>query len=367
MIDEGAHPPTRHRTQDLSGRQVWIDVAKGIGISLVVAGHTGIPPLATRYISAFHMPLFFFLSGVLYKRRPFSQAIARRARMLLVPYVVFSLVGFILYNGVIADSWQGLSHYWQQLLGIIYGTPGGPYEPMVFPLWFLLSLFLAHLMFSLVLLVSRERPLRIVALVSALAALGFLNSKTLRLAAPWSAASSLIGVLFLALGYACRNHMGRVAALSAWHKLGVIMLLGGAVLVTTFTNEPVVMAHSDYGTIPLFLLGALSGIAMIVLVSMLVEQLCRIVANHALGASLAALTTVLTYLGRNTLVILAMHVPVAGLAGHWLAHMPSLMNPTLSAVAAKVVAGLLLLTSIELFKRCPLVIPRNTAQAAFSS
>jgi acyltransferase len=352
MIDEGAHPSTRRMTGDISDRQVWIDVAKGIGISLVVAGHTGIPPLATKYVSAFHMPLFFFLSGLLYKKRPFHQAMARRARMLLVPYFIFSLVGFILYNAVITDSWQGLSHYTRQWLGILYGTPDGPYELTVFPLWFLLSLLLAHVMFSLILHVSRGQPVRIAAFVIGLAAVGFVNGKTLRLAAPWSAASSLVGVLFLALGYACRDHTDRAASWSAWRKLGGILLLSGMVLTTTVANEPVVMAHGDYGTIALFLLGACSGIAMIVLVSMLVEQVRR----------LAAFTAVLTYLGRNTLIILAMHVPVAALAAHWLAHLPSLTNPALVATSGKVLAGLLLLTSIELFKRCPLLIPRSPVE-----
>lgn len=341
--------------EQASGRQAWIDLAKGIGIVLVVAGHTGIPPLATKYVCAFHMPLFFFLSGLLYRRRPFAEVVSRRARTLLVPYLAFSLVGFIIYDGIIAHRWLGMSHYGRELLGVLYGTPGGPYELMVFPLWFLLSLFLAQGMFSLVLLASRDRPVRIVALGSALAALGFLNGQTLHLAMPWSAASALVGTLFVALGYACRGHMGRISALSAWRKLIGVSLLAAIVLATALRNEPVIMAHGSYGTIPLFLLGAISGILMIVLLSMLIEQVRQAAARYAPGA----VFTVLMYLGRNTLIILAMHVPVAALAPHWLAYAPSLPNPTLGAIAVKLLAGLLLLASIELLKRCPLVIARS--------
>lgn len=44
----------------------WIDIAKGIGIILVIAGHTIY--LGYSYpIYAFHMPLFFFLSGLVLK------------------------------------------------------------------------------------------------------------------------------------------------------------------------------------------------------------------------------------------------------------------------------------------------------------
>lgn len=42
------------------------DIAKGIGILLVVMGHLGIPPMLSNAIYLFHMPLFFILSGLLF-------------------------------------------------------------------------------------------------------------------------------------------------------------------------------------------------------------------------------------------------------------------------------------------------------------
>ena len=274
-----------------------------------------------------------------------------------MPYAAFSLAGFVIYDGIIAHSWQGLDHYGREVLGVLYGTPGGPYELMVFPLWFLLSLFLAQVMFSGVLLASRDRPVRGAAFISALAVLGFLNGRTLHLAAPWSAASALVGTGFLALGYACRRHMSRISAISAGRKLLGVALLGTIVLATALRNEPVIMAHGSYGTIPLFLLGACCGIGMIVLLSMLVKQLHQAVPQCMAGVAF----TVPVYLGRNTLTILAMHVPVAALAAHWLAHSSSPMNPAFNAIAVKLLALLLLLASIELFKRCSLVTPRSSS------
>lgn len=44
-------------------RIVWVDVCKGIGIILVVLGHTGSP--FVRLIYSFHMLLFFIISGFL--------------------------------------------------------------------------------------------------------------------------------------------------------------------------------------------------------------------------------------------------------------------------------------------------------------
>lgn len=47
-------------------RVKWIDYLKGFAILLMVIGHyQGTPTFLNVWIYAFHMPLFFFLSGYL--------------------------------------------------------------------------------------------------------------------------------------------------------------------------------------------------------------------------------------------------------------------------------------------------------------
>ena len=54
--------------------QGWIDWAKVMGIYLMVLGHGGLVNADIRqFIFSFHMPLFFILSGYLYKQRSFSE------------------------------------------------------------------------------------------------------------------------------------------------------------------------------------------------------------------------------------------------------------------------------------------------------
>jgi uncharacterized membrane protein YcfT len=53
-------------------RIAWIDVARGIGILLVVLGHLE-SGLSNRVIYAFHIP-FFFLSGYVHKTQAIMQA-----------------------------------------------------------------------------------------------------------------------------------------------------------------------------------------------------------------------------------------------------------------------------------------------------
>ena len=74
-------------------RRDWIDCWKAMGMLLVVAGHV-LEPLRAQWIFWFHMPLFFWISGYLYRHRPEPPlAFARRKALhLLVPYVAFLLL-----------------------------------------------------------------------------------------------------------------------------------------------------------------------------------------------------------------------------------------------------------------------------------
>lgn len=47
-------------------RVAWIDIAKGYGILSIMAGHVGIGK-AGLLLYSFHVPLFFFLSGYVFK------------------------------------------------------------------------------------------------------------------------------------------------------------------------------------------------------------------------------------------------------------------------------------------------------------
>ena len=85
-------PPGRERLP-------WVDVARGLGIVLVVLGHSpALRGAPKTLIYAFHMPLFFFLSGFLATPAslavPFASYVASQARRLLVPYFAFSALSY---------------------------------------------------------------------------------------------------------------------------------------------------------------------------------------------------------------------------------------------------------------------------------
>ncbi|SFC26474.1 acyltransferase family protein [Butyrivibrio sp. YAB3001] len=72
-------------------RQIYLDIAKGIGIIMVVWAHAYGP--ITSFIGSFHMPFFFFISGMLYKGyKPVNTYIKGKLKSLLIPFWLYNLM-----------------------------------------------------------------------------------------------------------------------------------------------------------------------------------------------------------------------------------------------------------------------------------
>ncbi len=121
----------------------YLDIAKGIGILLVVMGHNDfelISPLLNKLFHAFRMPLFFFVSGMFFNlEQPFLRLLRRRFESVLKPYFVIAL---IIYIVTLSFSRASLLVTTTQLLKSFYATPR--YIDWV-PLWFLPHLFAVNI------------------------------------------------------------------------------------------------------------------------------------------------------------------------------------------------------------------------------
>ena len=82
-------------------RIYWIDTLKGLLIMLVIMGHrvgndfSQTLLMAKVYIYSFHMPLFFFLSGYVFKVKEedtFLGFLKKKGQKIIVPLVFFSLI-----------------------------------------------------------------------------------------------------------------------------------------------------------------------------------------------------------------------------------------------------------------------------------
>ena len=77
----------------------WVDIAKGIGIILVLLGHFNIPDTLRVEIYTFHIPLFFFLSGVVFNgHKPINRFLGDEAKRMIVPYYCWAFFYFVLFK-----------------------------------------------------------------------------------------------------------------------------------------------------------------------------------------------------------------------------------------------------------------------------
>ncbi|WP_456026596.1 acyltransferase family protein [Pseudomonas capeferrum] len=122
-------------------RWIQMDIARGIGILVIVFAHSWFvatsPDLLYPILASFILPVFFFLSGVLFKpEQPFVEMAVRKADGLLKPFFFTMLVyvivrallrgqpllpdiGGVLYASVDTIPWQAmwfLPHFWVAIL-----------------------------------------------------------------------------------------------------------------------------------------------------------------------------------------------------------------------------------------------------------
>lgn len=143
--------------QQSFSRDLSLDIMKGIGIILVVYGHTY---LKSSFIYLFHMPLFFLLSGAAMNFTHHRYSITRRFKSIMVPYFVFSFLCFcywaflesrfrpihedVLFMGTIGQ----LSIKMQQFLNIFIAENCINSFGYNVVLWFLPCLFVADLIYE---------------------------------------------------------------------------------------------------------------------------------------------------------------------------------------------------------------------------
>lgn len=80
-------------------RENWIDVCRGVGILLVMLGHSGTPPRLNKIIYSFHMPLFFTLSGYLFRldgNKNIKQDVYKNLKRYVIPYFCYFFINLMI-------------------------------------------------------------------------------------------------------------------------------------------------------------------------------------------------------------------------------------------------------------------------------
>ena len=138
----------------------WVDLAKGIGVVLVVLGHLiyhhmALTPIA-KAIYSFHMPMFFIMSGYVMKKDELSlfRYINRKLFRLIVPTILLSAVLQTVYIGI-----HGLDNLGSFISGLFF-IEG--YIYFNYPAWFFIVMFEALIISKVINLINKSIALKLV-------------------------------------------------------------------------------------------------------------------------------------------------------------------------------------------------------------
>lgn len=184
----------------------WIDELKGIGIIFVIWGHV-IGGDISRYLFSFHMPLFFFLTGVVFHNQDFKVFFKKRAWHLFVPYFFFGVTTWI-YWAFIEKNFRPVQNIsiWRSLLNLLIVQPGRDSNGIDYflqnnTLWFIPCLFFSSLLFLILYKISKAKIHVILPALIGFSILGFCLMRFLSFRLPWTLDIVPSAVAFIGLGF----------------------------------------------------------------------------------------------------------------------------------------------------------------------
>ena len=282
------------------GRLDAIDVAKGIGILFVVFAHVNYTPELLVLIYSFHMPLFFVLSGMLFRkdRYPnFRTFLTRRFWTLIVPYLLFSILSLVWRYGseqqfpeLFPTSCAEYIGYFTQIF-----LAQGSHPVLNTPLWFVPCLFAVEILYFWISKLDLRAGIPLCLLLVGLGWLlesGHLNFDNTLL--PWSLDSALFALGFYAFGNLARIqptiHLLRDHRQKTRFCLGILLLCLLIWYPYTLMNGKVTLGSKILNNGFLFYITGISGTLAILSASVLLEK-----------------SRFLRFCGRNSFYIMASH------------------------------------------------------------
>jgi len=291
----------------LAKRVQYIDIAKGIGIVLVVMGHNDfalISPFAHKLIYSFHMPMFFFMSGMFFRPDvPFWSFLWNRFNRVLKPFFAILL---LIYFASISFSKVSLVMATRRLLKAMYGN--GHYLDWV-QLWFLPHLFavslFAYLFFKAVksnqIYKLRWVILTVIYIAGVLSVsyfwpfkLNLLDREFVLYGLPFSIDLVLVSGFFFIFGYELNKKQDAVLFENPW-----TLLLSGItlILLVWYFPQRIDFNTRQFDSLIINTIEALLGIIFILALSKQFERI-------------GWLSSLFSYIGQASLIILIFQVPI---------------------------------------------------------
>lgn len=274
-------------------RKDWVDIVKGIGISLVVIAHTRFQGgFIGEWINTFHMPLFFIIAGFCFdelRYANYKSYVMRKVQVLAFPYFTLSL--FVI--SMMCLFYLGDDPQFSTINLLKNMCSGGT----IGAFWFICVLFQVELFFALIVkLFSQKRDQLLVLCCCFSISIG-LQGKHL----PYFLDITFLSLPFYGLGYFVK----RLEAMRAFDNATICSLitlgclvLNGCLFVILEPGQTIYVGN-QYSNPFVFVTLASLGTFLIIFISRTFDLM--------MTSRLSMLKKPVVFLGKNSIIILATH------------------------------------------------------------
>lgn len=308
-----------------NNRLKYIDIAKGIGIFLVIWGHLIPDGFIDDVIYSFHMPLFLFLSGYMLRMKSVElngTFVKKRIKQLMLPYFAFSAVYLI---------WELLVNR-ESLVGMAYMT----YQTVTFrgmaPLWFLASLFFAELFYLCLMKWSKKAA---VVTMLALCLAHVILGRYIDLSGISGVVSNpmlflvrtSLCVPFLACGYGVCGILQKKQLEKHCRMRWILCtcaMLTICVSLVVVVNLDVNVHLYDFSNVGAFVVAAVTGSVGVLALSISVKE-----------------NRILEQLGKNSLMLMALHYPITQILKNYIRTSSRAVSTMVSFIATVLLIAVL--------------------------
>ena len=263
-----------------------IDVARGLLIILMVLGHTGF--VGTRFIYLFHIPSFVFISGYLHKDDYSINKLYNRFKSLYYPFVKYSILFLIFINffvalGITESEIVTTSNLLQKLLDVFLMKGLGSFLGAFWYLTMILQVIFIYIFLDK--LIKNINILSFVIIVLSLFMFWFISKgNTL----PAYIDRSILMILPYHIGRLLKKYETLIS-----FNFKLLFLSFTIILTVYITGFQINIGSRTLPNIFIYLISLFSGFYLVMSISNIIVQY--------------KFEKLFSYLGKNTIVILALH------------------------------------------------------------
>ena len=295
----------------------WIDIARALAMLSVIVGHSlyvdmgqgmftgtasvkGFIELFGRMIYAFHMPIFFILSGYLFRKKSYSREAKGALWNLILPYL--TTCGLMIVLELITNRLSifflkpYLSSFRDTFVASLYGVGLKPTMPIslnvapIGAIWFLPAMAIAVQIFNLVITKTEHSTYKSanrIFLLLVLALIGKLVSSYWLL--PFSINAALFSLIFLYIGYLFKeeDYLKNISSMA--------ITLGIFVWVLDAFGQTFLLVSVSFPDTLLAIVGAVGASLVVFKIAQFLDR------GNWISNGLA-------FIGRNSIIILCFHI-----------------------------------------------------------